>query len=408
MLIPYISSFLVGFSYSFLLYNKIAFGISMILGTVLLMIHKKSFTLRVFEHKKELNLVLVFLIISFFISCVLSIKIERSVPVIIYFFIFLLLSSNLSRCFNLDEKIFKRTLFFLSISAIINLLYVLIYNLYHSGILTGDFFEINFSDTEGEFFLYEIKKFKGYMNIFSVLVLLIPFFRNSLNYFVLILFLLPTLILSNSNSPILGIILGLVLCGFLFLYKKTKKPRIFVSGVFILFIILASLIVKNLPSKLESESLMNYDFKIPISIIDAHRQFVWAFSITQIKEKPLFGFGPDTSNFIEGSQEIIGNYYTGTMEFMPSHPHNFIFELILEIGIFGTLIFFIFLILINIRIFKKCNMKQKYVLIFFNGYFWGASLVNFSFWLEWWQGSYFFILAIIYSKINFDKLKDNS
>ena len=37
--------------------------------------------------------------------------------------------------------------------------------------------------------------------------------------------------------------------------------------------------------------------------------------------------------------------------------------------------------------------------IFFNGYFWGSSLVNFSFWLGWWQGSYFFLLSLIAAKI---------
>tara|TARA_B100000579_G_C22811384_1_gene845409 strand:+ start:385 stop:1605 length:1221 start_codon:yes stop_codon:yes gene_type:complete len=402
-ILPNISSFLIGFSYSFLLYNKIAFGISLVVGTIILMIYKKCLTLNIFNQKKEFNFILISLIVLFLISCGVSIEPDRSVLVVIYFFLFLLLSSNLNLCFNLDKEIFEKTLFFFTISIVLNITYICFYNLYQSGILKGTFFEINFSGSEGEFFLYEIMKFKGVMNIISILVLLLPFFRNSSNYFYLILLLIPSLILSNSNSSILGILSGIILCLFLFIVKKTKKQKQIIISFFALGIITLSILIKNLPTQLESESIKNYDFKIPISLIDAHRQFIWAFSITRIKDKALFGYGPDTSNFIEGSQEIIGNYYTGTMKYIPSHPHNFLLELMLEVGIFGTTAFIIFIILLNFNIFKISNIRQQYFLIFFNGYFWGASLVNFSFWLGWWQGSYFFILALIYSKIYLDE-----
>ena len=63
------------------------------------------------------------------------------------------------------------------------------------------------------------------------------------------------------------------------------------------------------------------------------------FSINKFKEKILLGYGPDTSNFIDGSQETIGSVHTGTMNFIPSHPHNFLIELLLEVGIIGTFIF---------------------------------------------------------------------
>ena len=87
------------------------------------------------------------------------------------------------------------------------------------------------------------------------------------------------------------------------------------------------------------------------------------------------------------------------MPFIPSHPHNFFIELLLDTGVFGTLFFFLFIFFLNLEIFKNANLYQKYFLIFFNGYFWGSSLVNFSFWLGWWQGSYFFLLSLIAVKI---------
>ena len=92
------------------------------------------------------------------------------------------------------------------------------------------------------------------------------------------------------------------------------------------------------------------------------------------------------------------------MTFIPSHPHNFFIEILLELGILGAFSFILFVLFLNYEIFKKANNREKFYLIFFNGYFWGASLVNFSFWLGWWQGSYFFILSLIATQI-FLKLK---
>ena len=37
----------------------------------------------------------------------------------------------------------------------------------------------------------------------------------------------------------------------------------------------------------------------------------------------FFFYGPDTSNFIKDGQRVIGSEFTGTMKFIPSHPHNF-------------------------------------------------------------------------------------
>ena len=39
--------------------------------------------------------------------------------------------------------------------------------------------------------------------------------------------------------------------------------------------------------------------KIPTELIDTHRQYIWGFSLNKFFNKPLLGYGPDTSNFIE-------------------------------------------------------------------------------------------------------------
>ena len=398
---------LIAFSYSFLMYNKIYFGVSLILGIILMMVKQKSLSFKVFGFGKRLNVILFFLLFSFLISTLFSIQQSRSFFVVIYLIMFIFFGSNLEKSLSNNEILFNNLIKFFSLSVLANITIILFYNFYESGISTGNFFNINLQKSTEEFFLYEIIKFKGVMNIMTVLILLLPFFNNSKKYFFSSLLLIPCIILSNSNSSILGILVGLIVCGFYIVTIKIKNKRTFLTISAVIFFILTFSFLKKLPSNINSKPLKNYTFDIPISILDAHRQFIWSFSIQKSLEKPFFGYGPDTSNFIEGGQEIIGNYYTGTMVFIPSHPHNFFIELILETGFIGSLIFIFFILFLNKQILNLCNFYQGLFLIFFNGYFWGSSLVNFSFWQGWWQGSYFFILALIISKVKFDRKRIN-
>ena len=91
------SALLIGSSFSFLIYNKIAYGFSLSLGIIFLLLSnwklfKTNFVL--FLNKKEKPFLLIFflLIISFSISSILSIRIERSFPVLIYFILFIFFS----------------------------------------------------------------------------------------------------------------------------------------------------------------------------------------------------------------------------------------------------------------------------------------------------------------------------
>ena len=116
---------------------------------------------------------------------------------------------------------------------------------------------------------------------------------------------------------------------------------------FCISIILSFLFYKNLPNKFDQKSLANFEFKIPTDLIDHHRQIIWGFSIQKFILRPLFGYGQDSSNFIDGSQVDIGSKYTGDMNFIPSHPHNFLIEILLETGVCGTFFYFI-------NIYNKC------------------------------------------------------
>ena len=379
---------LIGFSYTFLLYNKIFFGVSLVLGILsLFFIQKDNFSLRLKFSDNKINLFFFLTIFFFLISSLISIKPERSILVIIYFVFFTIISLNLFNLLIKSEDSYKKILNFFIISTIINILIIFFYNIYESEILLGNLQ------------IYGIKKYKGILSIISILVLLLFFFKKSKLFLIPLVCLIPSLYLSDSSAPILGFLIGIFALIFFKIIAKIRLTKIKVFILSIIFISIFGSFVRELPNKFDQNSIDNQNFTIPISLLDAHRQFIWGFSLSKFIEKPFFGFGPDTSNFIEEGQKQIGSKFTGTMNFIPSHPHNFFIELLLETGLAGTLSFLMFIIILNYKILKRANSYQKSFLIFFNGYFWGASLVNFSYWQAWWQCSYFLILSFITAHI---------
>jgi len=387
---------LIGFSFLFLLINKIAFGVSLILGIgiqILLnlkIIVKQSKKVFIKIRRYEV-LITCFFLFSFLISAFLSIKPYRSFLVLIYLNLFLILSFCIFLILLENKK--KAILLFkvLSISFAINALIIFIYN-----VLNYEF--------------QELSKFKGFVNLMTIFAV-VNFFliKSKFNYITFIL-LIPNIIMSGSSASVLGIVIGIFLCFAFFFLKKLHfvfKLKYFLLTIFLsISIILSFLFYKNLPSKFDQNSVANFEFKIPTNLIDHHRQFIWGFSIQKFKLKTLFGYGQDSSNFIDGSQVDVGSKYTGDMNFIPSHPHNFLIEILLETGIFGTFSFILFIYIINLRIWKSDqSLKFKLHLIFLNSFFWGSSLVNFSFWLGWWQASYFLLLSLIASKAFINKIE---
>ena len=385
---------LIGFSFLFLLFNKIAFGVSLILGILILIFFNLEAIInqskRIFKKISKYEVLITsFFLFFFFISAFLSIKPYRSLLVIIYlnlfiilsFFVFLILLENKKKAIFL----FK----ILSISFAANALLIFIYNV---------------SNYEFE----ELSKFKGFVNLMTIFAVLNFFLIKSKFNYITIFLLIPNIIMSGSSASILGILFGIFLCLIFFCLKKFQilyKLKYFLLTISVcISIILSFLFYKNLPSKFDQNSIAKFEFKIPTNLIDHHRQFIWGFSIQKFILRPLFGYGQDSSNFIDGSQVDVGSKYTGDMNFIPSHPHNFLIEILLETGVCGTFFFILLIYIINVRVWKlHQSLKFKLHLIFLNSFFWSSSFVNFSFWLGWWQASYFLLLSLIASKVFINK-----
>ncbi len=394
-----ISSLFLGISFSLRLHSPIAFGLCVLSATLLIFFEKKSdmtFYAREVFSNKAFPFVVV-LIIFFSLSSFLSGDMSRSFPVIIYLFSFMFISFILYCFFKNNYNLFLITNNFFLISIFFSSFLVASYN------LSEFFFENNGM-------AHEVKKYKGYANLLIICALLSVFIEKNfdkkkifISYFTVPL-IIPIAYLSNCNSAILGVFIGVLSVVYTELLKLLKIKNK-TSVTILIFFIFSSIFLNFISKQYEENKPNEIEFLVPVNIIDAHRQIIWGFSLSNFKDNKLLGIGPDTSNFIEGSQNVIGHPDTGTMHFIPSHPHNFLIELLLETGFMGLVSFLILIIYTNSLFIKKASGFNQKFLIFFNGYFWGASLVNFSFWAAWWQGSYYLLLVIIFVTIFNDNMK---
>ena len=364
-LITNIAPFLIGSSFSLLLFNPIAFGVALIIGILVLLISYRKDLIIGIKPDKGILFSIIFLICSFLISSFLSIVQERSFPVIFYLFCFIILSFLLFNCLKQNRNIYNKLIKFFIISSYLNIVFISIY-------VSTDISCKLCVDNDNFNVLYVLKhmsvseRYKGFLNIFALNTIILSFFYKSKFNLIILLILVPCLVISNCNSAILGILIGIFSVILFFIFNFFFKKKFFLFFYFFICITVFSQLVKNLPTNFSQHNNENFEPIIPVQVVDIHRQFMWGFTISKFLEKPIFGFGPDTSNFIPEGQKEIGAKHTGKMYFISSHPHNFLAELLLEVGVFGTLFFIIFILSLNIMIAKECSRKQLYYLLFYN------------------------------------------
>lgn len=413
-----ISCILISISFAFRLVQVIPYGFCLVMGILIMLYEKKVFIAKwATDSLKSFDkYVLTFLIFSLISNSFFSIAPLRSFSVSLYLLIFIYLGYFIFNNFKNEESELKLLCNFLIISSFFSILLIFTYIL-----ASQESIEILLRKIKN-FKIDEINKYKGVLNSLCLMICLMPLIEKFLghkNYFIsylMFLLLIPSLILSNCNSAFLGILSGFFLIFLQNIYPFFKKKVLLLSIFFgsIIFLLSTNLFINNFNNSLCREkcstdlrTLYNYEgykfydfnFLIPTSLIDPHRQFIWAFSLNKFKEKMWIGYGSDTSNLIDGSQEKIGHKHTGTMHFIPSHPHNFFIELLLDGGLITTLSFLLFICYFNLKFYNIIKIFEIRYLTFLNGFFWGSSLVNFSFWNAWWQSIYFILVAIICSII---------
>ena len=129
-----------------------------------------------------------------------------------------------------------------------------------------------------------------------------------------------------------------------------------------------------------------------VPLVDSHRELIWSFVLEAHKAVPFFGYGPNAVNNVAGASTIIEAL---NQEYIPSHPHNWMIEILAETGWFGF-----GLLLACIALHLRQAVRGLYydrpaalALIASSGAYWVSGLVNFSFWTSWWQSAY--LLSIV-------------
>ncbi len=198
-----------------------------------------------------------------------------------------------------------------------------------------------------------------------------------------------------SRAALGGLVIGAALSALAYALSRVgTRLRIALSTVLVIAGgLLAVQVFTDLPRPPASEQAYR---SMQDGILDPHRLLIWRFTLEKAMEKPVFGHGIDVINRVEGASEIIPFV---NQEFIPSHPHSWLLEILAETGIVGLAAMLLALAALLHRLFAYATHGRDpaagWAAIALFGVFWGSSLANFSIWAVWWQVSFWLPLAIL-------------
>ena len=132
-----------------------------------------------------------------------------------------------------------------------------------------------------------------------------------------------------------GLLVALV-CGLGYHWLGQIRKIILTTIVILLFLAPSYILFTGFSAEKISQ-FINVRTSATISLV--YRMYAWEFVLNRISEHPVIGWGLDGSKeFGEESSLVISDPIMGTLgEPVPSHPHNGVLEVWLELGIFGAL-----------------------------------------------------------------------
>jgi len=151
--------------------------------------------------------------------------------------------------------------------------------------------------------------------------------RGRAGYWALLLppvLLLPLSFL-ESNAAIFGLVAGALIAA-LALWRGTMGRRLLIAIVVATFVIMPIAFSGLYNGELARAPWLDYSSQ--------HRTEIWAFSTDLIADKPLFGWGFDSADDMAGAG--IATISETLRHLMPSHPHNAVVQIWLELGAVGA------------------------------------------------------------------------
>ncbi len=250
-------------------------------------------------------------------------------------------------------------------------------------------------------------EFKGYSALIVIVtpLLLIGLWRLSTSWRVssaigIIQFAAITWMSSNRAAIAGFLVMAMALSVAQMFRPAYRKMAVGIAGGVIAILVGVIVWLHTSRIKIATTRAPEGDWLFPVWLIDFQRQTVWSFTLNIWERAPWLGVGPNTINFSPGANAPMPG--DEKLHIIPSHPHNWVVELLAETGAIGFLILAAAIGFVGYRWIhwyaRSGDIAVMGALLIFTGY-WGSGLFNFSYWSAWWQLSLFMACAIALSHV---------
>ncbi|MCH7540650.1 MAG: O-antigen ligase family protein [Proteobacteria bacterium] len=204
------------------------------------------------------------------------------------------------------------------------------------------------------------------------------------------------LVVTDSYAGFLGLLAAAAVVGVIWLIRRLppRPGRLVAAGAVLVVLVGVWAVLSGLP---EPPYLGPDQLGLPAWLVDPHRQVIWGAAFLDALNAPWFGYGIDTVSSLPGADVIVPAF---NQEYIPSHPHNWVLELLVDTGLMGLVATLAALTVLIWRFARAIATEARpmaWAGLALAGAFWGSSLVNFSIWAAWWQGTFLVLAAIVFA-----------
>jgi len=230
--------------------------------------------------------------------------------------------------------------------------------------------------------------------------------KKKIFFFILFALLNICIILSGERSSLIFIFTFFLI--FSIFYAKLRKSIFFLLMLFSILFVFINISNPKLQDRLINQTFdktfrLSSDLGFKNKFMDNHYMAIYLSSYEIWKENILFGNGIRSYRLYScNNNEVLINKiekFSNHAHFICStHPHNYILELLVDLGLVGLILWILFMILIVIeinKINKLGNLFCSFMGINFLVIFWPLN-VHGSMFSSWNSSFYLFILAILF------------
>ncbi|MEM7072252.1 MAG: O-antigen ligase family protein [Pseudomonadota bacterium] len=185
--------------------------------------------------------------------------------------------------------------------------------------------------------------------------------------------------------------------------KPGTRSVVLAAGMVMIVVVLIGVPVLRLDPIEAWPAFIRYEeVRSLIPVIDMHREAIWTKIVSLLGQTPFFGIGASQLRFIDPEEGFFASYVPQTViesvsydrwifvEFIPTHPHHLMLEMLVELGWPGLLAGLLIIILF-LR--QGTRLPRDLALVYFPVFacIMGCWLFSFSLWSSWWH---VFILSL--------------